>query len=421
MFGDHHSSQGAAWTGGQYSLFRGLLGIYLCIHFGHLLPWAAELFSNEGVLPDPNLSPIFAAFPNLYSISDAPWFVHASLTLAALAGLAFALGWHDRWAAVLMWAVLASLYGRNPLIANPSFPYVGFMLIAHLFVPRAPYGSVAARGRDDLAYGWTHSRAVFASAWVVLALSYSYSGYTKLLSPSWVAGDNIAFVLENPLARDWFLRDFVLWLPNGFLSVLTWFVLTTELLFAPLALWWRARPWLWLGMLVVQLGFLLLLNFADLTLGMLLFHAFTFDPAWLRRRPFGERTTLFYDGNCALCHGTVAFLLTEERTGTLRFAPLDSESFRQAVPEAARQRLPDSIVLVTGDGEFRTRSVAVVCILKQLGGFWTILGWLLWLIPRPLSNVGYDLVGAVRYRIFGRTHVQCPLVAPVLAQRLRAD
>src|SRR5215467_2908354 len=114
-----------AWTGGQYSVFRALLGIYLFIHFVHLLPWSAELFSNEGLLTDARLSPL-AFFPGLFRIGDAPWLVHAALGASAVAAIACALGWHDRIAAALMWFVLASLFCRNPLIANPSLPYVGF-------------------------------------------------------------------------------------------------------------------------------------------------------------------------------------------------------------------------------------------------------------------------------------------------------
>lgn len=409
-----------AWTGGQYSVFRMLFGIYLCIHFANLLPWGEELFSSAGILPDAGLSPIFAAFPNLYSLSDAPWAVHASLTLAAIAALAFAGGWHDRLAALFMWVVLASLYGRNPLIANPSIPYVGFMLIAHLFVQQAPYGSLSSRARSDNSGSWVLSPAVFLAAWVVLALSYSYSGYTKLLSPSWVAGENISFVLQNPLARNWFVRDFMLWLPPIIVSILTWFVLYLELFFGLLAVLKKARPWLWLGMFLVQLGFLFLLNFADLTFGMLLFHMFTFDPAWLRARGFSERAVLFYDGNCAMCHGFVRFLLAEERSGSLRFAPLQGASFTK-IPEAQRANLPKSIVLDAGDGVLSTRSTAVVHILLNMGGLWTLFGALLWCVPLPLRNLGYDMVGAIRYRIFGRSNGLCPIVSPQLSKRLISD
>ncbi len=409
------------WTGGQYSLFRALLGLYLFIHFVHLLPWAAELFSSAGVLPDGRLSPLFSLFPNLFAINDAPWFVYATVAASAAAALAFAVGWYDRIAAFWVFLVLASLFGRNPLIANPSLPYVGFMLLAHLFVPSAPYGAAAALGRTDPDAGWSLPRPVFLAAWVVLALSYTYSGYTKLLSPSWVAGDNIAFVLQNPLAREWLLRDFFLWLPPIFLTLLTWTVLCVELLFAPIALWPRARPWAWLAMLVIQFGFLFLLNFADLTIAMLLFHLFTFDPAWIPARQFKRGEVLYYDGNCAMCHGFVRFLLAEERSATLHYAPLQGTHFETNVPESQRAGLPDSLIFRTEDGTLHLRSSAVIQILQKLGGLWLVAGWLLRIVPRPLRDRAYDIVGAVRYRIFGRAPDVCPIVTPRLRTRIVVD
>ena len=409
------------WTGGQYSLFRVLLGAYLCIHFVHLAPWSTELFSNQGILPDGSLSPLFYLFPNLFAISDAPLFIHVILGLSATSAIAFALGWHDRIAAFWMLLVLASLFGRNPLIANPSLPYVGFMLLAHMFVPPAPYGSAAARGRNDPDGSWFLPRSVFLAAWVVLALSYSYSGYTKLLSPSWVAGDNIAFVLENPLARAWFLRDFFLWLPPIFLTVLTWTVLYVELLFAPIALVPRARPWVWLTMFVIQFGFLFLLNFADLTGGMLLFHMLTFDPAWIRAKEFRRGEVLYYDGNCAMCHGFVRFLLAEERSGTLRYGPLQGGHFRESVPESVRAGLPESLILRMNDGALHARSAAVIEIMRNLGGWWSVVSNFLRLVPRPLRDAGYDMVGALRYRIFGRAPEACPLIMPQLRRRMVLD
>jgi len=402
-------------------LFRALLGTYLCIHFLHLLPWSAELFSSEGVLPDGRLSPVFAFFPNVYAIDDGPWFVCATIAVSAVAAIAFAVGRFDRLAALWMWLVLASLFGRNPLILNPSMPYVGFMLLAHLFVPAGPYGSLSARGRPDPDGQWTLPGSVFLAAWVVLALSYSYSGYTKLLSPSWVAGDSIEYVLQNPLARPWVLRDFLLWLPPIFLKLLTWTVLYVELLFAAIALWSGARPWVWLAMLVIQFAFLFLLNFADLTIGMLLFHLLTFDPKWIPARPFKHDEVLYYDGGCAMCHGFVRFLLAEERSGTLRFAPLQGAHFQASVPESKRNGLPDSLVLRTSDGTLHLRSDAVIMVMDALGGLWTGMARLLRLVPPPLRNAAYDLVGASRYRVFGRAPQLCPVAAPDLRHRMIAD
>lgn len=264
---------------GHYTLFRVLLGGYLVVHFLMLVPFGTEVFSSAGMLGDAAASPLIRAFPNILGLYDAPWFVTTLLASGALAGVMIAAGRGDRIAAFVAFYVLACLFGRNPLIANPALPYVGWMLLLHACVPAAP------RSADDGA--WQLPRELWIAAWVVLALSYSYSGFTKLLSPSWVSGDTVSYVLDNPLARDWFVTDLFRlldaqapWLIKG----LTWIILYVELLFAPLALSSRLRPWLWGIMLVVQFGFLTLLNFADLTFPMLLVHLLTFDPRWLPQR-----------------------------------------------------------------------------------------------------------------------------------------
>ena len=143
----------------------------------------------------------------------------------------------------------------------------------HVIANREQY-----RQKFHIFYAMVNPYLPLTSHKTVLALSYSYSGYTKLLSPSWVSGDTVAYVLQNPLARDWWLRDLFLSLPSEILTGITWFILVIELLYAPLALIAKLRPWLWNSMLLVQFGFLMLLDFPDLTFGMLVFHLLTFDP-----------------------------------------------------------------------------------------------------------------------------------------------
>ncbi len=63
------------WTGGQYSLFRLIFGTYLLVHFAHLLPWGAEVYSNQGVLADGALSPLLTIFPNILALWDGPLMV----------------------------------------------------------------------------------------------------------------------------------------------------------------------------------------------------------------------------------------------------------------------------------------------------------------------------------------------------------
>ena len=134
---------------------------------------------------------------------------------------------------------------------------------------------------------------------------------------------------------------------------------------------------------------------------------------------FAEKTeTLFYDGHCALCHGTVKFVIKRDRTGTtFRFAPLQGETFQALVPAEQRAGLPDSIVIRTADGMLLARSDAIVRILRRLGGGWRILGAILAAIPRGLRDAVYDFVARIRYRVFGKRDDLCPIVPPALRQR----
>jgi predicted DCC family thiol-disulfide oxidoreductase YuxK len=329
----------------------------------------------------------------------------------------FAAGWHDRPAAFLLWYAWACLFGRNPLIANPGLPYVGWILLAHVCLPPAPYGSWAARGRVDPGGGWRMPPDLFAVAWVLMALGYSYSGSTKLVSPSWVDGSALARVLENPLARPTALREWLLSLPDGVLRLATWGALGLELAFAPLALVRRLRPWLWTAMLGMHLSLLTLFDFTDLSLGMVMLHLFTFDPAWVPALA-APTELVFYDGHCGLCHRAVRFALAEDRTGTaFRFATLDSDAFREAVSAERRQELPDSVVVRTADGRLLVRSAAVVHLLRRLGGAWRLVGGVARLLPAWPLDRAYDALAAVRHRLFGRPSAACPLMPPELRKR----
>jgi len=114
-----------------------------------------------------------------------------------------------------------------------------------------------------------------------MALSYSVSGLFKLTSPSWVEGTAITQALNWLWARDWFLVDLLLMLPDGFRAGITWFTLFLELLYAPLCLSSMGRKLAWLAMVGIHINLLLLLDLADLSVGVLFMHFFVFDYRWL--------------------------------------------------------------------------------------------------------------------------------------------
>jgi len=408
-----------AWSGGQWSLVRALLGLYLAVHFAALVPYAAELFSAAGVFAG-DASPLFRILPSPLWIADTPAVAVGLVLAGALAGVALALGWRDRIAALVAWYVLACLLTRDPLITNPSLPYVGLLLLVHAAQPRAPYGSLEAVGRTDPAGGWRLERGAWLAYWTALAVGYTYSGWTKLQSPSWLDGTAIPHVLENPLARPGFLREALAGLPAPLLHLMTWGSLAAELAFLPLALWSRTRPWIWLALAGMHFGLLTLIDFTDLSLGMLLAHAATFDPAWVRGTAGGVER-LYYDGSCGLCHRAVRFALAEDADGSrFRVAPLFGPTFEQHVPQAQRSGLPDSVVVQRSDGRLLVRSDAVLHLLARLGGAWRLLATAGHVVPRPLRDAAYDAIARLRKRLFAAPKEACPLLPGALRERFEA-
>ena len=121
------------------------------------------------------------------------------------------------------------------------------------------------------------------------------------------------------------------------------------------------------------------------------------------------RPILFYDGSCGLCHSVVRFTIARDRRARFQFAPINGETWKSMVDAQAND--PLTTVHLLEQGRLLDRSSAVCRLLIGIGGFWKLVGCLLWLVPRPLRNVGYRLVARSRYRIFGRVDA-CTLPAP---------
>ena len=380
----------------QFAAFRIIFGMYLCQHFAGLLPHGAELFSREGVLPDSRLNFTHGLLPNPLEHWDSPVFISAFLwSLLGLSAL-FTCGIGRRVCALLLWYGWACLFNRNNLISNPSLPYVGLLLLFCALLPPMKR--------------WQFPTAVFWVAWILLTAGYTFSGCAKLSSPSWQDGTAMLHVVNNPLARPGIFRDLFVALPLWAIKLSTWGSLALEVLFLPLCLYRRTRLWAWLAASSMHLGILLMIDFADLSFGMLMFHFFVFDPRWLPTRA-ARSALVFYDGVCGLCDRSVQFFMEEDRGQTLRFAPLQGQtaSQRNDIPSDLR-----SLVLVDHHGTTNEkvyfRSDAVLCALDRMGGFWRVASWLR-VVPRFARDAVYDAIAIRRYQWFGKFDA-CRLPSP---------
>ena len=132
---------------------------------------------------------------------------------------------------------------------------------------------------------------------------------------------------------------------------------------------------------------------------------------------------VFFDGLCAFCDGLVPWLIARDPDVRLRFAPLQgptAEVVRRAFPGRFPEEVDTMVYLHPGDGadgrQISLRSAAALAVCEELQGGWKRLRLLRWL-PRFLTDLGYRLFGACRYRIFGKLDA-CRIPTPGERARL---
>ncbi len=265
----------AAISARQFTAFRIIFGAYLAWHYTALVPWGAELFSAAGILGAPGDNPFHGRWWNpLFHPAAAP----LATILPALAGilslfLAFGIG--RRPVAAALAIIHSMLFTACPLISNPSLPYVGLLLWSCAIIPP---GEIWSRSSRE----WSMPGIAPFTAGILLAAGYTFSGVSKLTSPGWLDGTALETVLQTAIARSNGIPDLLVAMPEELLRLMTWGTLAFEVAYLPLWLIPRLRAPLWIAAIAFQAGILLTLDFADLTLGMMMIHLFVM-PVWAMR------------------------------------------------------------------------------------------------------------------------------------------
>ena len=126
---------------------------------------------------------------------------------------------------------------------------------------------------------------------------------------------------------------------------------------------------------------------------------------------------IFYDGECALCHGFVKFVLKHDRNGEFLFSPLQGETIKKLVSQQEIDALPDSVVVRAFAGSLFVKSNGVIYVLDRLGPISRIIGKILSVIPRCLRDSGYGIIASIRKKIFGTKQDYCPIVPSEMRER----
>jgi len=132
-----------------------------------------------------------------------------------------------------------------------------------------------------------------------------------------------------------------------------------------------------------------------------------------------EPVILLIDGECVLCNRVSQFVIRHDPAGKFRFAALQSERARQILRDRG-QPAPSLGTFVLIEGESVSyRSEAAFRTLALMPFPWCLARFGLWL-PRPLRDLGYNVVAGIRLRLFGSTSV-CGLLTAAERERFLSE
>ncbi len=114
---------------------------------------------------------------------------------------------------------------------------------------------------------------------------------------------------------------------------------------------------------------------------------------------------VFFDGHCHLCNRSVNWLLKRDKKNRLKYAPLQGETAQKLIPEESTKY--DSLIFCSNDKVY-IKSSGFIRIVLKLTWPWKFLS-ILWIIPYPIRDWGYDFVARKRYKWFGKSeHCRIP-------------
>ncbi|MEW6126642.1 MAG: DCC1-like thiol-disulfide oxidoreductase family protein [Acidobacteriota bacterium] len=126
---------------------------------------------------------------------------------------------------------------------------------------------------------------------------------------------------------------------------------------------------------------------------------------------------LLYDGVCGFCNQSIRTILSHDKQGTLKFAPLQSELGKKILARHHLENIDSLIFVENYESAERlyVRSSGALKVANYLGGWWKFF-LIFYIIPRPIRDFFYDLFARYRYRLFGK-YDHCLLPAPEVRAR----
>ena len=122
---------------------------------------------------------------------------------------------------------------------------------------------------------------------------------------------------------------------------------------------------------------------------------------------------IIYDGICVLCNYFIRFIIRKDKKAHFKVTNLQSDFTKTKYQEILAV---DSVAVILENGKILQKSKAVFYILQKTKVL-PLVRILIYVLPTFFSNIIYDFIALIRYKLFGK-YTYCPVLKGDLKNRV---
>lgn len=111
---------------------------------------------------------------------------------------------------------------------------------------------------------------------------------------------------------------------------------------------------------------------------------------------------ILFDGVCNLCNASVQRVIKYDPKRIFRYASLQGQFGNQVLTQFQLPTTSFNSFILLKDGVIYTKSTAALKVMKEMSGLWSVLYYVLIIIPPFIRNFFYDIIAKNRYKWFGK-------------------
>jgi len=121
-----------------------------------------------------------------------------------------------------------------------------------------------------------------------------------------------------------------------------------------------------------------------------------------------DKSFVIFDGNCGFCNKAIMFITTNDKNNNFIFvSSLSNFGINLLSKHQIRGLEKSTIILIENDSIIYSKSMAIRKVLLKVP-FYKMLGYLMFLFPKQLSDYVYDLVSKNRKLIIKNNICEIP-------------